>query len=250
MGIAGRIAAATLHSKLTPLVAVAALALGALALVATPREEEPQISVPMIDVTAMMPGAGPEEVEQQLVRPIAQRMREIPGVEYVYGHAAEGMAMVTVRFAVGQDLERSVTAVHVKLMAAMAEAPPGTPPPQVTPHGIDDVPILTLTLHGNSDADALRRIAVQLQDAIRTVPDVAHTFVTGGAAATVRVVLDPSRLAANGAPRPACGPASSPRRTPSGSSTSMRRSPRRPMSPGSSSPPAAARPCISGHSPP
>ncbi len=198
MGVAGRIAAATLHSKLTPLVAIASLALGALALVATPREEEPQISVPMIDVTAVLPGAGPAEVEQQLVRPIAQRMREIPGVEYVYGHASDGIALVTVRFAVGQDLERSVTAVHVKLMAAMAEAPAGTVPPQVTPHGIDDVPILTLTLHGGSDADALRSIAVHLQDDIRTVPDVAQTFVVGGAAATLRVVLDPARLAANG----------------------------------------------------
>ncbi len=115
MGLAGRIAGAWLRSRLTPLVALAALGLGALAIVATPREEEPQISVPMIDVTARLPGAGPIEVEQQLVRPIAQRMREIPGVEYVYGHADEGVALVTVRFKVGEDLERSVTAVHVKL---------------------------------------------------------------------------------------------------------------------------------------
>ena len=199
MGIAGRIAGAWLHSKLTPLVAIAALALGALAIIATPREEEPQISVPMIDVTAMLPGAGPAEIEQQLVRPIEQRMREIPGVEYVYGHAGDGFAMVTVRFAVGQDLERSVTAVHVKLQAAMAEAPAGTPTPLVTPHGIDDVPILTLTLHGGGlDADALRRIARQVEDEVRTVPDVARTFLTGGEAPTLRVELDPARLAASG----------------------------------------------------
>ncbi len=199
MGIAGRIAGAWLHSKLTPLVAIAALSLGALAIVATPREEEPQISVPMIDVTAMLPGAGPAEIEQQLVRPIEQRMREIPGVEYVYGHAGDGFAMVTVRFAVGQDLERSVTAVHVKLQAAMVEAPPGTPTPLVTPHGIDDVPVLTLTLHGGGlDADALRRIARQVEDEVRTVPDVAHTFLTGGEAPTLRVELDPARLAASG----------------------------------------------------
>ncbi len=199
MGIAGRIAGAWLHSKLTPLVAIAALALGALAIVATPREEEPQISVPMIDVTAMLPGAGPAEVEQQLVRPIAQRMREISGVEYVYGHAGDGVAMVTVRFAVGQDLDRSVNAVRVKLAAAMAGAPPGTELPLVTPHGIDDVPILTLTLHGGGlDGNALRRIARQLEDQVRTVPDVARTFLTGGEPPTLRVELDPARLAASG----------------------------------------------------
>ncbi len=198
MGVAGRIAAATLHSRLTPLVAVAALGLGVLALVATPREEEPQISVPMIDVMAQLPGAGPAEVEQQLVRPIAQRMREIPGVEYVYGHAAEGAALVTVRFKVGEDVERSVSAVHVKLMAALADAPPGTVPPEVVPHGIDDVPILTLTLHGERSPDALRTIALHLQDVIRTVPDVAQTFVTGGSPEQLRVALDPTRLAASG----------------------------------------------------
>ncbi len=199
MGIAGRIAGAWLHSKLTPLVAIAALALGALAIIATPREEEPQISVPMIDVTAMLPGAGPAEVEQQLVRPIAQKMREIPGVEYVYGHAGDGFAMVTVRFKVGQDLDKSVNAVHAKLAAAMGEVPPGTPAPLVTPHGIDDVPILALTLHGGGlDADALRRVARQLEDEVRTVPDVARTFLTGGEAPTLRVEIDPARLAASG----------------------------------------------------
>jgi len=196
MGIAGRVAKAWLHSKLTPLVAIAALALGALAIVATPREEEPQISVPMIDVTAMLPGAGPIEVEQQLVRPIAQRMREIPGVEHVYGHAGDGFAMVTVRFAVGEDLDRSVNAVHVKLLAS---TPPGMPVPLVTPHGIDDVPILTLTLHGGGlDGDALRRIARQVEDEVRTVPDVARTFLTGGEPPTLRVEIDPARLASSG----------------------------------------------------
>jgi multidrug efflux pump subunit AcrB len=98
MGIAGRIARAFLHSKLTPLVTVASLAVGLLAIAATPREEEPQISVPMIDVIAMLPGAEPEEVENRLTRPLERRMWEIPGVEYVYAMAADGMTLVTVRF--------------------------------------------------------------------------------------------------------------------------------------------------------
>ena len=93
MGIAGKIAASWLHSKLTPLVTIASLAVGALAIVATPREEEPQISVPMIDVMAQLPGAGPNEVEQTILRPIERRMREIAGVEHVYGVAGDGWAI-------------------------------------------------------------------------------------------------------------------------------------------------------------
>ncbi|MBP9898697.1 MAG: efflux RND transporter permease subunit, partial [Gemmatimonadales bacterium] len=125
MGIAGKIAASWLHSKLTPLVTIASLAVGALAIVATPREEEPQISVPMIDVMAQLPGAGPNEVEQTILRPIERRMREIAGVEHVYGVAGDGWAMATVRFAVGEPQDLSVAKVHAKLMAAMGDMPPG-----------------------------------------------------------------------------------------------------------------------------
>ena len=98
MGISGRIAQAFLRSKLTPLVTVAALAVGLLGLLAIPREEEPQISVPMIDVIAALPGASPKEVENLVARPIEQRMREISGVDHVYSMSGDGYAMVTVRF--------------------------------------------------------------------------------------------------------------------------------------------------------
>ncbi len=124
MGIAGRVAQAFLRSKLTPLVTVASLVVGLLAMVATPREEEPQISVPMIDVIGAMPGATPAEIENLLTRPIERRMWEIPGVEHVYAMAGEGMTLVTVRFAVGEDQTRSVAQVHAKLMAGMDQAPP------------------------------------------------------------------------------------------------------------------------------
>jgi multidrug efflux pump subunit AcrB len=120
---------------------------GLLAMVATPREEEPQISVPMIDVIGAMPGASPAEVENLLTRPIERRMWEIPGVEHVYAMAGEGMTLVTVRFAVGEDQVRSVAQVHAKLMAGLDQAPPGALPPMVKPYAIDDVPVLTLTLH-------------------------------------------------------------------------------------------------------
>ncbi|MBR9988894.1 MAG: efflux RND transporter permease subunit [Gemmatimonadetes bacterium] len=199
MGISGRIAQAFLRSKLTPLVTLASLAVGGLAVVATPREEEPQISVPMIDVIVALPGAGPRETENLLARPIEQRMWEIGGVDYVYGMAGEGYAMVTVRFKVGEDQEKSVSKVHAKLASVMDEAPAGAMPPMVKPHSIDDVPILTLTLHADEyGSDELRAIATQLQDEIGTLPDVAQTEVTGGRARQVSVELDPARLAAHG----------------------------------------------------
>jgi multidrug efflux pump subunit AcrB len=199
MGISGRIAQAFLRSKLTPLVTLASLAVGGLAVVATPREEEPQISVPMIDVIAALPGAAPRETENLLARPIEQRMWEIGGVDYVYGMAAEGYAMVTVRFRVGENQEESVSKVHAKLASVMDEAPAGALPPIVKPHSIDDVPILTLTLHAEEyGSDELRSIAAQLQDEIRTLPDVAQSEVVGGRARQISVELDPARLAAHG----------------------------------------------------
>ena len=199
LGISGRIAQTFLHSKLTPLVIVASLGLGALGILATPREEEPQISVPMIDVIAAMPGATPLEAENLLARPIEQRMLELPGVDHVYTMSGDGYAMVTVRFKVGEDQERSVTRVQAKLASAMDKAPSGALAPVIKSHSIDDVPVMALTLHGaNTDANTLRQIATQLSDEIRTVPNVAETFITGGTATQVRVDLDAARMAASG----------------------------------------------------
>ncbi|HVZ76508.1 MAG TPA: efflux RND transporter permease subunit [Gemmatimonadaceae bacterium] len=199
MGISGRIAQAFLRSRLTPLVAVASLLVGVIGIVATPREEEPQISVPMIDVITALPGASPREVENLVTRPVEQRMWEIPGVEYVYSTSAPGVSLVTVRFKVGEDQEVSVTKVHAKLFADADAAPAGATPPLVKPHTIDDVPVLTLTLHGGGySSDELRQMALHLEDEIRTVPDVAQTFVVGGAPRQMAVVIDPTRLAASG----------------------------------------------------
>ena len=199
MGISGRIAQAFLRSKLTPLVTVASLAVGLIGMLATPREEEPQISVPMIDVIAALPGASPAEIEQRIARPIERRMQEIPGVDHVYTMSGDGFAMVTVRFDVGEDQERSITKVHAKLAAAMDQAPPGALPPMVKPHSIDDVPILALTLFSDVvDANTLRQIATHLDEEVRTVPEVAETFIVGGQAKQVEVLLDPSRLTARG----------------------------------------------------
>jgi multidrug efflux pump subunit AcrB len=199
LGIAGRVAKSFIHSKLTPLLTIAALAIGVFGLVATPREEEPQISVPMIDVIAAMPGAEPLEIEQRLVRPIERRMQELAGVEHVYSMAGDGYAMVTVRFKVGEDQEASITKVHAKLAAAMDEAPPGALPPIVKPHAIDDVPVLALTLHSaTADRETMRSVAIRLEDEIRTVADVAETRVIGSEPREMLVTIDPARLAAAG----------------------------------------------------
>jgi multidrug efflux pump subunit AcrB len=199
VGIAGRVARSFLQSKLTPLITLASLAVGLLAILGTPREEEPQISVPMIDVMVAMPGATPRETENLLVRPIEQRMWEIPGVEHLYSIAGDGMAMVTVRFKVGEDQDVSVAKVHAKLFGAMDRAPAGATPPLVKPHTIDDVPILALTVHSaRYGSNELRTLAVGLADELRTIPDVAEVTVIGGEPREMRVALDPARLAASG----------------------------------------------------
>jgi multidrug efflux pump subunit AcrB len=199
MGISGRIAKAFLQSKLTPLVTIASLGVGVLGILATPREEEPQISVPMIDVIEAMPGVSPREAENLLARPIEQRMLELPGVDHVYTMSGDGYVMVTVRFKVGEDQERSVTRVHAKLASVADDLPQSALPPVVKPHSIDDVPVMTLTVHSaRYDANALRQIAVHLEDEIRTVPDVSETFIVGGEPRQMRVTLDPARLTASG----------------------------------------------------
>ncbi len=198
MGIAGRIARSFLTSKLTPLVTMASLAVGAIGLMATPREEEPQISVPMVDVIVAMPGAGPTEVENHLARPLERRMWELPGVDHVYAMSGDGYAVVTVRFKVGEDQERSVVRVHSKLQSDMDLIPSGVLPPLVKPHAIDDVPVLAITIHGGTDINALRQVALHLEDEVRTVADVAATSVIGGQPREITVTMDATRLAVAG----------------------------------------------------
>jgi multidrug efflux pump subunit AcrB len=153
----------------------------------------------MIDVISAMPGVSPKEAENLLARPIEQQMLEIPGVDHVYAMSGDGYAMVTVRFKVGEDQERSVTKVQAKLAGAMDQAPPGALPALVKPHSIDDVPVLVLTLHSSEyDANMLRQIAVHLEDEIRTVRDVGETFVVGGQPRQFLVTLDAARLASSG----------------------------------------------------
>ena len=196
-GAAGRIAAAFIHSKLTPLFILASMALGALAVVALPREEEPQIIVPMVDVFAEMPGATPADVEQRVTRPLEQLLWEVPGVEYVYSTSSPGQSMVVVRFTVDEPQEAALVRLNQKLAANADRIPPGVIGPIVKPRSIDDVPILAVTVWSARYADdQLRSLAVQLRDAIAEVNDVSEVTIIGGRPRQVRVDIDPARLSA------------------------------------------------------
>ncbi|MFO1458293.1 MAG: efflux RND transporter permease subunit [Verrucomicrobiota bacterium] len=195
-GLAGALAAAFIDSKLTPLAIVSSLLLGIAAVLLLPREEEPQIRVPMIDVLVSMPGFSAREVAERATRPMEKLLWELPGVEYVYSTSREGESLVIVRYRVGADPERSLVAVSEKLRDNFDRIPHGVSPPLIKPRSIDDVPVLTLTLHSSRyDALMLRRLAQQLDDSVRQVPNVAETRILGGARRTLRVLLDPVRLA-------------------------------------------------------
>jgi len=197
--LAGRIAHVFIQSKLTPLVIVAALLLGAFSIQQTPREEEPQIAVPMLDVFVQMPGASSPEVAERVSVPMEKLLREIPGVEYVYSVSHPGLSMVTVRFYVGTNEEDAIVKTYNKLYSNFDHIPQGVSQPIIKVRSIDDVPILALTLWGkNYNAYQLRLIAVELDDALKQQNDVSETAVIGGQPREVRVVLNTEQLAAYG----------------------------------------------------
>src|SRR5580765_6272509 len=196
-GAAGRMAAAYIHSRLTPLFILAAMALGALAVMWLPREEEPQIIVPMVDVFAEMPGAMAEEVEQRVTRPMEQLLWEVPGVEYVYSTSSAGQSMVVVRFMVGQAEEAALVRLNQKLAANADRIPPGVIGPIVKPRSIDDVPIMAVAVWSERYGDdQMRGLAAQLRDAIAEVTDVSEVTLIGGRSRQLRIDVDPARLAA------------------------------------------------------
>ena len=145
-GLSGRIAALFIRSKLTPLIISGALLLGLFAVVATPREEEPQIVVPMADVWLPFPGASAKIVEEQLTKPFERKISEIKGVEYVYSISRPGGALIIVRFYVGQQMEHSLVDLYDKLMSNQDLLPPGADPFVLKPKDVNDIPIVTITL--------------------------------------------------------------------------------------------------------
>ena len=193
---AGRLAAAFVNSKLTPLLVMASIFVGVFAVVKLPREEEPQIIVPMIDIFVEMPGASAREVEERVTKPMEKLLWELPGVEYIYSTSSPGSSMAVVRFFVGEDEEKAIVRLNQKMFANFDLIPPGASPPLIKPRSIDDVPILALTLWSKRYGDyELRRLAAQLHDTVKQVDEVSAATIIGGQRRRIRVDLDESRLA-------------------------------------------------------
>src|SRR5581483_4471876 len=199
LGLAGRVARGFIDSKLTPLVIVAALLLGAFSILQTPREEEPQIVVPMLDIFVQMPGASSDEVAQRISLPMERLLREVPGVEYIYSISHPGLSMLVVRFYVGTKEEDAIVRTYNKLYSNFDRIPPGVSQPVIKIRSIDDVPIMALTLWGKGyDSFRLRQIAGELENSLKPLDDVSETKIIGGQPRQVRVVLDTQKLAAYG----------------------------------------------------
>jgi multidrug efflux pump subunit AcrB len=204
LGIAGRTARFFIRSPLSPLFYVSMLLMGLLGLVMTPRQEDPQISVPMIDVMVQYPGASAQEVSSLAMQPLERIMSEIPGVKHVYSAAQRNQGIVTVEFDVGEQMGASLVKVNDKIASNMDKIPPGVMPPLVKTKGIDDVPIVTLTLwsrdvdkDGLPDVDdgQLRLLAQDVLQALKEVKDTGNAFIVGGRREQVTVDVYPERLA-------------------------------------------------------
>ncbi|MHC9063288.1 efflux RND transporter permease subunit [Nitrospira sp. CMX1] len=198
-GLSGRIAALFIDSKLTPLIMLGVLLLGLFAVVGTPREEEPQIVVPMADVWLPFPGASAKVVEEQLTKPFERKLSEIKGIEYVYSISRPGGALIIVRFYVGQPMEQSLVDLYDKLMANQDLLPPGAEPFLVKPKDVNDVPIVTLTLSSERYGEfELHRLAEQVLEEVKKVAGTSAGFIVGGRPRELRIQIDPTRLKAYG----------------------------------------------------
>ncbi|HEY3392340.1 MAG TPA: efflux RND transporter permease subunit, partial [Lacipirellulaceae bacterium] len=182
-----------LDSNLSAILVVFSVLVGVAALWVTPREEDPQIVVPLADVFVSFPGHSASEVEQLVATPLERVLYQIDGVEYVYSMSRENQAIITVRFYVGEDRERSLVKVFKKLDENLDIVPPGVEGWVVKPVEIDDVPIVTLTLTG-ADSYALRRIGEEVVERLAAIPEVSRAYIVGGEPRTARVDLDGERL--------------------------------------------------------
>ena len=203
IGFAGRIAATFVHSKLTPVIAITSILMGLLAVWLTPKEEEPQISVPMVDIQTSAPGLEAAEVERKVTEPIERAVWGLDGVEYVYSTSRPHGSLVTVRFKVGEPMEPSLVKIHHKLLSVRDQLPDGTPSPLVKSFSIDDVPFLTLTfssLSGPSGRDgySLRSLIAPLARELSSTPDLSRVELLGGQKRAVRVIVDPAKMSSHG----------------------------------------------------
>ncbi|MFZ5802176.1 MAG: efflux RND transporter permease subunit [Candidatus Omnitrophota bacterium] len=185
------------RSKLTPLIILASILIGFFAVLNLPREEEPQISVPMFDVFVSYPGATSEEVEKRIVDLGERKFWEVPGVEYVYSTAEPNGAFFIVRFKVGENIEKSLIKLYTKVYSNLDFLPPGATQPLIKLRSIDDVPVLALTFHSESRSPLeLRKTVAQLQTLINAIPNVSETHITGGRKRQFQVFFDLAKLRA------------------------------------------------------
>jgi multidrug efflux pump subunit AcrB len=204
LGLAGLLTRGSIVSPLTPLLLVAALLVGGIALFALPREEEPQISVPMVDILIAANGYRADDAVELVTRPLEDIVKAIDGVEHVYSQTRDDSVVVTVRFLVGTDKDAAILRVHEKIRANIADLPKGIPEPVVIGRGIDDVAIVVLTIAPKSAVAArwtdhdLFRVAQQLQHELVKVDDIGLNYIVGGRANQIRIEPDPERLAVYG----------------------------------------------------
>ncbi len=195
LGLAGGMAKSFIHSPLTPLFLIASLAAGIMGLIFTPRQEDPQISVPMVDIFFQYPGASATQVASLATDPLERMMSEIKGVKHVYSATQRGGGMVTVQFEVGEEMTPSLVKLYDKLESNKDKIPPGVIGPLVKPKGVDDVPVVTLTLWSNEVDDAgLRRVALEVMQRLKEVPNTSQSFIVGGRSEEMRVEVKPERL--------------------------------------------------------
>lgn len=194
-GLSGNIAKAFIQSKLTILLMIGFLLIGGYSTMLIPREEEPQIDVPMADIFLAFPGASPKEVEARVAQPLEKIISNIKGVEYVYSTSMKGQAMLIVQFYVGEDIERSLVKLYNELMKNMDKMPQGVTMPLVKTRAIDDVPVLGLTLWSEKYNDYdLKQIGQTLTNEIKKIPDVASVNILGGRARQISVTLDKDKM--------------------------------------------------------
>jgi len=194
-GMAGKIAKAFVNSPLTPLLVLASLLMGLFAVLTTPRDEEPQIVVPMIDIMVPVPGSQAEDIDKMITKPLEKIMWEIPGVEYVYSYAGDGFGITTVRFYVGSNPEDALVRLYSKLNSNMYRMPPGTMEPIIKPKSIDDVPILSLTFYSNKYSSyEIRRFVEQVEDELKQLTNVSETTIIGSKPKTIYIYFDTARL--------------------------------------------------------
>lgn len=199
LGLAGNLARSFLNSSLTPLLIIASLLLGLGATAILPREEEPQITVPMADIFVSLPGASAKEVEQRLTTPLEKLIRELPGVEYIYSTSQPSGALVIVRFLVGTPSEEAMVRLYSKVYANLDRIPQGAGQPLIKARSIDDVPILSFTFSSEKLGPySLRAVAAEVERELRAVDEVSETTLIGGQQRQLRIELLPDKMAALG----------------------------------------------------